>query len=336
MGRRPKPWWRESRKAYFATVKGVCHRLGTSKRESQQELTRLFQQPEPEVIADSDSVAEILEDYLLWVHEHRALKTYVWYRDFCKSFDQMFPTLTVAELTTKKVNEWLKVQNWNSTTKRGAITAMIRVFNWAVKNRDLEKNPIKGMEKPEAQTRTSIVTPAEFDDILQHIPDEEFSDLLIVSYDSGARPPEVKNIEARHVELKKSRCVLPTEEAKGKKEPRVIYLPTERSLDIVRRRMAEHPTGPIFRNTRGRPWTAFAVKCRFEKLEAKLGKRYRHYDFRHGFITRKLLAGVDSHVVASLAGHSDSKMIDRVYSHVADDHEFMLKAAKQDINPEGV
>ena len=48
-------------------------------------------------------------------------------------------------------------------------------------------------------------------------------------------------------------------------------------------------------------------------------------------MTRKLRAGVDSHVVAALVGHKDTKMIDSVYSHVADDHEFMLDAAKKNI-----
>ena len=51
--------------------------------------------------------------------------------------------------------------------------------------------------------------------------------------------------------------------------------------------------------------------------------------FRHGFITRKLIAGVDSHVVAALSGHSNTKMLDDTYSHIADDHRFMLEAARQ-------
>ncbi len=41
MRRRPKPRWREERQAYFATVNGVCQRLGTSLREAHQELKKL-------------------------------------------------------------------------------------------------------------------------------------------------------------------------------------------------------------------------------------------------------------------------------------------------------
>jgi integrase len=150
----------------------------------------------------------------------------------------------------------------------------------------------------------------------------------------------------------------------------------------------------LFLNNRGRPWTGFAVKNRFEDVEvaiglaemkrrgiessteeaiqavmatlpktrrdkgsgkevprkpwqirqqakAKLvvaeakryGARFHHFELRHAFVTRKLVAGVDSHVVAALAGHRDTGMIDKVYSHVADDHEFMLREAAKDVSP---
>jgi integrase len=72
-----------------------------------------------------------------------------------------------------------------------------------------------------------------------------------------------------------------------------------------------------------------------KKLVAKeakqYAKRFRQYDLRHSFVTRKLRAGVDSHVVAALVGHKDTKMIDAVYSHVADDPQFMLEAAKKEV-----
>ena len=74
------------------------------------------------------------------------------------------------------------------------------------------------------------------------------------------------------------------------------------------------------------------VKKELVAKEAKqYAKGFRQYDLRHSFVTRKLQAGVDSHVVAALVGHKDTKMIDTVYSHVADDYKFMLDAARKDI-----
>jgi site-specific recombinase XerD len=99
-------------------------------------------------------------------------------------------------------------------------------------------------------------------------------------------------------------------------------------MEIIRRLTKERPHGPIFLNNRGNPWTGFAVKIRFERLEKKIGKRIKHYDLRRTYITDKIVAGVDSHVVAKLAGHVNTAMIDRHYSVVADNYEFMLRQAQ--------
>ena len=298
-------------------------------------LKRLLNEPAAES-ADTETVAGVLDEFLEWTKENRAPKTYRGYKDFCQAFIDEYGRLFVSDLTTGDVTTWLRKRTtWNRTTKRDAITCLQRGFNWAVKNIGLDKNPIRGMEKPEAETRATVVSPKEFDELLAEIKDNHFKDLLIVSYDCGCRPQEVKELEARHIDLGKQCWVLPKQEAKGKRKTRVIFIPTKRALQIIRKRVKQYPQGKIFRNTRGNSWTASAVKCRFAKLEDKVGKRYRQYDLRHTWITRQLVAGVDSHIVATLAGHADTKMIDDVYSHVADDHRFLLKQAKKGVSGAG-
>ncbi|MGD9713526.1 MAG: hypothetical protein AB7V46_15885 [Thermomicrobiales bacterium] len=48
-------------------------------------------------------------------------------------------------------------------------------------------------------------------------------------------------------------------------------------------------------------------------------------------MTRKLLAGVDSHVVANLAGHTSLNMIHTTYSHVAQNQDFLLQQAQREV-----
>jgi integrase len=151
------------------------------------------------------------------------------------------------------------------------IQAIQRPFNWAVKLGDIAANPMRYIEKPSIQRREQAVTPEEWTKIRGYYKTgDSFRDFLEVAWESGCRPQEIKAIEARHVQLKAHRAVLPKEEAKGKRKPRVIYL-TPRAESIIARLKAVYPTGPLFRNTRGRKWTSWAINCRFVRLKAHLG-----------------------------------------------------------------
>jgi integrase len=328
MARRPHPYWWKSRKAYYVTIDKVRHRLSEDKTEAMRLFHEMMARPKKKVSVSS--VAVLFDDFLDWCYENRAKLTGDRYKDFLQRFADKYGTLHVSSLTPEHVTVWLKGQEWNSTTKHNAITAIQRAFNWGVRNSGLRENPIKGMEKPKAQRRTSVVTSQEFEEMLSIVKDQDFRDLLIVSFDCGARPFEIKELEARHVELGRQRAVIPAEEAK-KNIPRAFYFPTDRSMEIIRRLVAERPEGLLFLTTRGTPWNRFNVRCRFQRLQEKMGKRFRHYDFRRSWITRKIIAGVDSHVVAQLSGHRSTKMIDDHYSVIADDYQFMLQNAQKDV-----
>jgi len=329
MPRPNKPWYRKSRKRWYVKIDGTCHNLGPNKREAMQKFHELM--AEPRHRAPTDSVVAILDAFVAWSYENRAPTTAKSYQLRCQSFADQFGDYRARELDARCVAEWLDQHpNWNASTRHAAITAVLRAFNWAVKNFGLRYNPIRGVEKPTPNIRTTVVTPEEFEAILTHVHDQPFRDLLIVSWDAGARPQETRILEARHIQLDKQRAVIPADEAK-KGIQRAIYFPTERSLAIISRLVREYPGGFLFRNRLGNGWDGHAVCCRFKRLEKKIGVRYRQYDLRHTFITRKLLAGVDSHVVARLAGHQNTAMLDKVYSHVADDYKFMLREAKKDI-----
>src|SRR5205814_2107342 len=112
------------------------------------------------------------------------------------------------------------------------------------------------------------------------------------------------------------RVAFPPAEAKGKRRWRVIHL-TAKAAAILGRLLAVHAEGLLFRNAKGRPWTAQAMACRFTRLKKHLGTKFAAYDFRHGFCERLLEQGVDHLTVAELMGHADGKMVASVYSHLS-------------------
>ena len=144
------------------------------------------------------------------------------------------------------------------------------------------------------------MAPEDFQAILARLRESDpFRDLFLFLWHSGCRPQEARHID-RHVQLDQERIVIPKEEAKGKRYPRVIYLHGP-ALEIVTRLMAVGAEGKLFRNTRG---CAGVDEVRGGQPYAppfpRNGRKMALYDARQGFATRKLVLGHDRLTIAEL------------------------------------
>ena len=166
------------------------------------------------------------------------------------------------------------------------------------------------------QGTQNIITPEQWDQLLALVPDRVFQDFLITLWETGARPIEVRKVEACHVD--DGRWVFERKKSKGKRKRRVVYL-TPAALEITERLVRQHPTGPLFRNTKGRPWTKNSVGLRFQRLEKKLDFPVCAYSIRHSWATKQLREGTPLVIVSKLMGHADTRMLERVYEHLNDD-----------------
>ena len=69
-------------------------------------------------------------------------------------------------------------------------------------------------------------------------------------------------------------------------------------------------------------------KLLYDEAKESVGRVFQ-YAMRHTYITDMIKSEVDSHVVAKLAGHKDTRMIDTVYSGVGSEHKFLLEQASK-------
>ena len=82
----------------------------------------------------ADAVLGVLDAFLDWCQNHKAGRTYDWYRDYLESFARTIPQgLTTARLKPFHVQQWLDANPGWKTGKRGAVIAVQRAFNWAVR-----------------------------------------------------------------------------------------------------------------------------------------------------------------------------------------------------------
>jgi integrase len=270
MARRAQPWYREDRNVWCVTINGTRHNLGPKKKEAYDRFHDLMRQPRRQKVL-ATSVAALMDPFLDWVERNRSAATYEWYRCRLQSFIESYPELTIDELRPHHVEKWAGLPHLAQTSRRNLMRAVKRSLKWAVSQGYIESSPIAYMEVPGGEARDVYVSPEQCNKLLDFVVDPAFADLLIITYECGWRPQESLRVEARHVDIAKSRVVFPPSEAKVKSMPRVIYL-TERALAILKRLVELYPRGPLFRNNNGNPWTKDAISCAFDRLQVRMGK----------------------------------------------------------------
>jgi integrase len=291
MARKPSPWYWPERNGWFTILNGQRQPLGNhpadapppQKRKGKWVIptaidnafhkllsTPATAPPLPAQTRDGLSVAEVFDKFLDWCQKHREGRTYADYHDYIQKFlDHLKEkaTMPVAGLRPFHIVEFVDShKGWNDTTRRKSMIHLQRPFNWAAKLGYIPDNPVRHIEKPQAKRRDNPVTPEDFALLLGKVKEgDPFRDLLEFNWHAGVRPQEARHFEPRHVHLEEECIIIPAEEAKGKKRPRVIHL-HGRSLEIIIRLMHTHASGKLFRNADGDPWKPFAICNRFRRL----------------------------------------------------------------------
>ena len=270
MARLPKPWYRAERKAWFVTINGVQHNLGPDKKDAQRRFHQLMREPKSKRVS-SLSLAAVIDEFLEWVQKNRSPANYEGYRYRLQRFITRYPDLGVDEVRPYHVEKWAGSYDISKTTRRNYLRAVKRCFRWAKQQGYIADNPIADMEVPAAEGREVVIRRPEFERLLSHCRDQTFKDVLVTAWETGCRPQELVKVTAAHVDLLNERWVFRQSESKMKRIARVVYLGSE-SFQITKRLMDAHPTGPIFRNSRGRPWTMGAINSAVKRLRSRIGR----------------------------------------------------------------
>lgn len=336
----PKPWFREFDDCWYVQirVRGKRRQVKLVKgRDNEAEafrrwhdlMSRSASTPSAAPAVASQTVHAMVDLFLEHVSKNSAAATYTFYLNFLSSFCRTIDrSLTVTQVKPYHVTRWLDdKKKWSVSTKGNGIRSVRRAFRWSAQEGYIDFSPMAMLKGMRCQPRETIISPEQFEVILQKVTDEPFRDFLRFLWHTGARPQEVREVTAKHVELHLRRIVFPTSQAKGKRAPRVIYL-DDVAFEIVAARCQRFPKGPLFRNRLHKPWGRNAIRCRFRRLKDRIGERYCAYHFRHSFATNAL-QHLDPITVSVLMGHADASTLARTYQHLAKKPEYLQAAAKK-------
>ena len=320
--RKHDSWWvvqmRQGRKRWQHKL---CKGSPPRGKDTEQEAYQLFAQlmaegadnlPPPSRVR----VHDVLAAFLTYSAEHNDERTFEWYKSFLVNFDDLYGQLRPHQVTPEVVDAWLNANPGWDGSRRGAVIALKRAFNWASENKKVTVNPLRGVKKPPARARERFLTPEERRKIFDNYGEEDsFRDFLFALEQTGCRPGEVSAVTAQHVDLRTGVWVLDAHKTRGKTgEPRVIIL-TPEMVEMTKRLMARHAEGPLFRNEDGRPWNRNAIRCRFRRLRKKLnlGGDLVAYLYSHAVATDLLESGTGVAQVSVILGHKGTGMVMRHY-----------------------
>jgi hypothetical protein len=155
MPRRPEPWFRAQVGEYYVCIRGKQHRLGPDKDKAYQRFHELMAHQQGDIV--TGSVAEVIEAFMDWTEKNRP-KSYLWYQKRINHFYDPVKRLAVAKLRPLHIQKILDEHEWSDAYKAGCITAMKRVFNWAVEQGYVDRSPLHGLKKPDPGRREQTLT----------------------------------------------------------------------------------------------------------------------------------------------------------------------------------
>lgn len=269
---------------------------------------------------DSTAVAEVCAKYLEHCKKENRANTYdVRERllfDFCSGLPAAFKDkpseakpsdrihkgygkLRACELTQADVTEWCKAhEGWK--VHRMPKQAVKRAFSWA-SSPDvglIKSNPLAGLKVPVSKKRITY-----FDDVqeaaLLTYSKPALAQYIRIAIRTGCRPGELRTLTAKHVEDTQQGQVwrFKADEhktGKDKQRWRVVRVPQD-IAETVRALIKKHPTGPLLRNTQGKPWNETSLRGVFARLVNRCKRKGIEFDdsaccytTRHTFAKRVL------------------------------------------------
>jgi integrase len=250
---------------------------------------------------------------------------------FLEKADAAFGRRLAGDLEPRHALAWIDGNpTWHQSARAQALRHVKAALAWAKRVGHIGSNPLEALSSGHNKIREAIPTEEQVAALLATV-SGPMRDVVYALVESGCRPGELRTLTAAKVDLGAGVWrVLNKTRGKTGLTYRSVYL-TEGLIELSRRLIEQWPEGPIFRNMKGRAWTATGLPGRLGEIRKKAGipAEVSLYGMRHRFVTTALSNSVPIATVAELVGHRDTKMISRVYSKLNREADHLREAAKQ-------
>jgi integrase len=338
-----KPFFRKERQCWYVEItRGKFVRLDPDEKTAYRMWERLRQ------ISDykhADATVEaIFEGWLVHfgskANKQRTDKAVQLLTD-CAEF--LGPQSLARDITAVRIHQWMNKPRklgkreyvWSVARQRDAAQFVKRAYKWAHVRGWLPPSDILDMTLRTPTPRDVLIPRSVHVQLMQSIRDgldrgKPFGLVLIALWHSGARPIQIREVEAKHITLDGD-WVFAKHKTSGKTGKALIVRASPCLQTLARILKHFRPVGPLFLSPIGEPWTKDGIARRFRRMRETLNldQSITVYAYRHTYATDALIGGADLATVAALLGHSDAQMVSRVYGHLAKCDDPMRAAAQK-------
>ncbi len=215
----------------------------------------------------------------------------------------------IKDIKADHLQDWLDNIDLSPGTKHRLKSTMHQVFEYAVKNDILQKNPAKFLEINEKVEKTgAIFTDEEIKYLWDNAENNiDIQSILILIY-TGVRINEMLNLKMENLHLDEGYAIGGSKTTSGKN--RIIPF-HDKILPIVKERVEKYNCIIINKNNTPAKYQGFHV--RFKTLMDKLGWDHNIHDTRKTGISIMHRSGIPMETIRVIVGHSGKGVTEQVY-----------------------
>lgn len=245
----------------------------------------------------TEGMGEPLDQYRNHLERrHLAPSTIARYLTDLRALERWLPD-PILEATTEQVESFLDTRDHQARSRYRWLSEIHRFYGWAIAHGQTTHDPTLVIERP--RLARLLPRPICDDDLARAIQaaGPTMAAWLTLASFAGLRCAEVAHLDRASITPGYLRIV-----GKGGHERMIPMHPT---VDQALARAPLAKSGPVFRNTEGRPYTPKEISRRVAAYLDGLGIEATGHQARHAFGTRAYRASKNLRAVQELMGHAD-------------------------------
>lgn len=219
----------------------------------------------------------------------------------------------ISEITLQELQDFFNNTNASSSILNHIKALLSMIFNYAVKNDFIKKNPVKYIEigKYKKVYEKKEFTEEEIQILWDNL-DKPFVDTILILIYTGMRVGEMLNLKLEDINLENKTIFV----SKSKTSAGVRYIPINSKIfPVIIKKMCNQKY--LITNSKGKNYSYISYRYNFETALKNLGiQPHTPHECRHTTATLLSNAGANPISIAKIMGHTDyNGMTAKVYTH---------------------